>query len=58
MLDKLSPFPPKKEHIGGRTKYELHHIKPISQDGAVYGIDNLRVLTPKRHIEIHSKKKV
>ncbi|MBS0057256.1 S-type pyocin domain-containing protein [Yersinia sp. Marseille-Q3913] len=58
MRNKLSPFPPKKEHVGGRTKYELHHIKPISQDGAVYGIDNLRVLTPKRHIEIHSKKKV
>ncbi|MGP6380932.1 S-type pyocin domain-containing protein [Yersinia bercovieri] len=58
MRNKLSPFSPKKEHVGGRTKYELHHIKPISQGGKVYGIDNLRVLTPKRHIEIHSKKKV
>ncbi len=58
MLDQLSPFSPKSEHVGGRTKYEIHHIKPINQDGAVYDIDNLRVLTPKRHIEIHSKKEV
>ena len=50
-----SPFVPNKEKVGGREKYELHHIEPISQDGAVYDVDNLGVLTPKRHIEIHSK---
>ncbi|WP_338121261.1 hypothetical protein [Yersinia bercovieri] len=33
MRNKFSPFSPKKEHVGGRKKYELHHIKPISQGG-------------------------
>jgi hypothetical protein len=50
-----SPFVPNREKVGGREKYELHHVEPISQDGAVYDADNLGVLTPKRHIEIHSK---
>ncbi|HHL2501874.1 TPA: HNH endonuclease signature motif containing protein [Yersinia enterocolitica] len=45
------------ERVGGRVKYELHHVKPISKDGAVYDIDNIRVLTPKRHIETHKKVK-
>ncbi|WP_425452635.1 hypothetical protein [Edaphovirga cremea] len=27
----------------------------MSEDGPVYDVDNLRVLTPKRYIEIHSK---
>ncbi|WP_390900307.1 HNH endonuclease signature motif containing protein [Serratia ficaria] len=39
----------------GRDKYEIHHVNPISEGGAVYDIDNLRVLTPKRLVEIHSE---
>ncbi|WP_413081246.1 HNH endonuclease signature motif containing protein [Yersinia vastinensis] len=48
-------MPPKKEHVGGREKYEIHHVNPINGGGAVYDIDNLRVVTPKRHIEIHTR---
>ncbi|WP_312743189.1 S-type pyocin domain-containing protein [Cedecea neteri] len=51
-----SPFVRKNERVGGRIKYELHHIKPVSSDGDVYGIDNLSVMTPKRHIEVHVNK--
>ncbi|KMK04127.1 hypothetical protein ABW07_21850 [Pluralibacter gergoviae] len=46
----------KTERIGKRVKMELHHIKPINESGAVYDADNLGVVTPKRHIEIHSNK--
>jgi hypothetical protein len=56
MRDGLSPFSPKNEQVGGREKYEIHHIKPIKDGGEVYNLDNLSVLTPKRHISIHSKK--
>lgn len=49
-----APAPRETEQVGGRIKYELHHVKPISQGGEVYNIDNIRVVTPKRHIEIHS----
>ncbi|WP_235895332.1 HNH endonuclease signature motif containing protein [Yersinia vastinensis] len=52
-----APSPRESEQIGSRVKYELHHVKPISDNGAVYDIDNIKVLTPKRHIEIHKEVK-
>jgi hypothetical protein len=55
LRDGWSPSAPTSEQVGGRKKYEIHHIKPISEDGAVYDLDNLRVLTPKQHIELHAK---
>lgn len=55
MEDKLSPRARFADTVGGRRSFEIHHDKPISEGGEVYNIDNLRVLTPKRHIEIHSK---
>jgi len=56
MHDGLSPFPPRTEQVGGREKYEIHHIIGIEQNGAVYDIENLRITTPKFHISIHSNK--
>lgn len=50
-----APFPIPAEHVGGRDKFEIHHIMPISEGGAVYDMENLRVTTPKNHIEIHKK---
>ncbi|MDI3271001.1 S-type pyocin domain-containing protein [Pseudomonas sp. AL03] len=44
------------DHVGKKRKYDLHHVIPISEGGAVYDIDNLRVLTPKQHIKTHSRK--
>jgi hypothetical protein len=52
----LSPKPHQTEHVGQRRKYEIHHVTPIENGGAVYDIDNLRILTPKQHIQTHSKK--
>ncbi|WP_235897017.1 HNH endonuclease signature motif containing protein [Yersinia vastinensis] len=52
-----APSPRESEQIGSRVKYELHHVKPISDNGAVCDIDNIKVLTPKRHIEIHKEVK-
>jgi len=45
-----------REAVGGRQSYELHHIVSISEGGGVYDIDNLRVNTPKNHIDLHRKK--
>jgi hypothetical protein len=52
----LSAKAPSAGHVGKRTKYELHHVIPISDDGEVYNLDNIRLLEPKQHIEIHSNK--
>ncbi len=41
---------------GKRTSFELYHEKPISQNGGVYDMDNISVVTPKRHIDIHRGK--
>jgi len=56
LRDGLSPSAKSSEQVGRRKKLEIHHVKPISEGGAVYDIDNLRILTPKQHIEAHSKK--
>ncbi|WP_144922925.1 MULTISPECIES: S-type pyocin domain-containing protein [unclassified Pseudomonas] len=47
----------KNERIGRRYTYELHHIKYISHGGEIYDLDNINLMTPKRHIEIHREHK-
>lgn len=56
MSQGLAPRARNKDTVGGRRSFELHHDKPISQDGGVYDMDNIRVTTPKRHIDIHRGK--
>ncbi|WP_338117887.1 hypothetical protein [Pectobacterium actinidiae] len=52
----LAPRARNKDIVGGRRSFELHHDKLISQDVGVYDMDNVRVTTPKRHIDIHRGK--
>nr|UYS84543.1 pyocin SX1 [Expression vector pSX1-ImSX1] len=52
-----SPFVPESGRVGGRQRFELHHVKQIKNNGAVYDVDNIRVTTPKRHIDIHKEGK-
>lgn len=40
---------------GGNT-FELHHVHELQYGGEVFGIDNLRLLTPKAHNKIHKVK--
>ncbi len=50
-----APFAPKNEHYGKIRKFEIHHVNEIQHGGAVYDIDNLRVVTPriiKKYIKI------
>lgn len=51
-----APYPIPEEQVGGRETFELHHVKPIIEEGGVYDMDNIRVITPKRHIDIHRGK--
>lgn len=48
-----SPFPIPTEQKGGRDRYEIHHVEEVQHGGKVYDVDNLRVMTPRRHIDIH-----
>ncbi|PGP56916.1 pyocin, partial [Bacillus cereus] len=54
-LKGRAPFAPRSEHYGENSRYELHHIDYIKHGGEVYDIENLGVMTPKRHIEIHKQ---
>ncbi len=51
-----APFTKESEQVGGRSRYEIHHVIPIHAGGAVYDMDNLRILTPKQHISIHKQR--
>ncbi|SCY98358.1 S-type pyocin domain-containing protein [Pseudomonas sp. NFACC37-1] len=51
-----APFVVRTEYAGARIRYELHHKKYLSQGGEVFGLDNINITTPKRHIEIHREK--
>ncbi|AZC75194.1 S-type pyocin domain-containing protein [Pseudomonas chlororaphis] len=42
-----------RDAAGKRGTFELHHIEQIADGGDVYNVDNLRVTTPKNHINIH-----
>lgn len=55
MKDGYSPYAPRNEQVGGREKFEIHHVQPIGEGGDVYNIDNMAITTPKAHITIHSK---
>ena len=48
-----SPYSPKAERVGGRKRFELHHIEALGQGGDVYNTDNLTIMTPKAHIKLH-----
>jgi len=55
MKQRLAPVAHPLEQVGRRKKYEIHHIEFISEGGDVYDMDNLRLMTPKSHISLHSK---
>jgi len=50
-----APYASANDRNGGRTKYEIHHLDEVAKGGAVYDVDNLVVMTPKRHIDFHGQ---
>ncbi|MDF0729401.1 S-type pyocin domain-containing protein [Pseudomonas entomophila] len=52
----LAPRSPGAERVGKRTSFELHHINAVANGGAVYDLDNIVVMTPRKHIDHHSKR--
>ena len=50
-----APFAQRPEHNGENARYEIHHIENVRHGGAVYDVDNLAIMTPKRHVAIHKE---
>lgn len=38
------------------NKYQIHHLVAIEHGGGVYDIDNLRIVTPLLHDDIHYRR--
>jgi hypothetical protein len=53
MRDGFAPTARYADAIGKRKVFELHHVELVSEGGKVYEVDNLRVNTPKNHVNIH-----
>ena len=56
MRDGNAPFPLRSEQVTigstgalSRRPYELHHDPAIGQDGPVYDLSTIRIVTPKQH---------
>ncbi|WP_277588408.1 S-type pyocin domain-containing protein [Pseudomonas chlororaphis] len=55
--DGMAPRARASDTVGGRRSFELHHKIPISESGEVYDLDNLGVVTPRHHIDLHRNNK-
>ena len=44
-----------RDSVGKRVTFEIHHVERIVDGGSVYDVDNLRVNTPRNHIDLHRK---
>lgn len=53
IMKGYAPRARKKDSIGGRKSFELHHKEEIQHGGKVYHVDNIGVVTPRHHIDIH-----
>jgi len=54
MKNGRAPFSRKDDRSGGKVKFELHHLNRVSRGGEIYDIENIRIVTPKRHSELHN----
>ena len=43
----------KTDSVGKRTSFEIHHVHEVAKGGDIYNIENMLILTPKRHIDTH-----
>jgi hypothetical protein len=55
MTNGAAPYAEPLDSVGGREKIEIHHKQRITDGGAVYDLENLSILTPKAHIDLHKK---
>ena len=53
MREGLAPSSMKSGHYKTKTRYEVHHVKEIQNGGSVYSMDNLIIVTAKRHKQLH-----
>jgi hypothetical protein len=53
MARGLAPRADRVDWHGKATSYQLHHQNEIRLGGPVYDLSNIRILSPRAHVEIH-----
>lgn len=48
-----APIVRMNDSAGARVKYELHHKVGLAEGRDLYNADNINIVTPKAHVEIH-----
>ena len=43
----------KTDAVGKRSTFEIHHVHEVAKGGDIYNVENMLILTPKRHLDIH-----
>jgi uncharacterized protein YaiI (UPF0178 family) len=43
-------------NISVKTTFELHHVVFLRGNGKLYDMNNLHVVTPKKHTNLHSQR--
>lgn len=51
--DGHAPTSRKNDHYKSHRRFILHHVDPIAKGGGVYDLDNIRIVTPTSHQQIH-----
>ncbi|WP_346429869.1 hypothetical protein [Pseudomonas citronellolis] len=54
-VTELAPRVCEVDIVGSMQSFELHHLERITDGDGVYDVDNLRVNTPRNHIDLHRK---
>ncbi|MDH0731532.1 S-type pyocin domain-containing protein [Pseudomonas sichuanensis] len=55
MKQGLAPLALPDEPVGGKVKYEIHHVERIVDGGEVYDLDNMVIISPKFHMQMHRR---
>ena len=52
MKTGLAPVVDSTQRTNGANSYQLHHVKPIHDNGGVYDLSNIIIVTPRYHKEM------
>ncbi len=48
-----APIAIRSHHVGSQREFRLHHVQRITDEGPVYDVDNIRLVSPLQHDQIH-----
>ncbi|MDZ3991118.1 S-type pyocin domain-containing protein [Pseudomonas sp. Teo4] len=53
MRKGIAPFARLHERVGALASLQIHHKIPLSEGGDIYNSENIVIVTPRQHIDIH-----